>query len=104
MSGSGLQAIESAASVSTPLLVKTQDLLVLLILMLSQTCFLYFHPEGKKNIKRPKLWPIDDVVLTLGSRICKCIHAILGCDTTSRLFGLGKSVSLNNCFVLSLLQ
>ena len=36
-------------------------------------------------------------MLTLGSFICKhilFIHAMLGCDSTSRVFGLGKGVLL----------
>ena len=34
-------------------------------------------------------------MLSLGSFICKhIIHAMLGCDSTSRVFGLGKGVLL----------
>ena len=50
----------------------------------------------KKNSKA-RIWDVKDVKERLGSFICKhilFIHAMLGCDSTSRVFGLGKGVLL----------
>ena len=63
-----------STSVPTTLVDEDTDLLVLLLFNAEPNMLpLYFHPEGKKNTRRPKLWPIYDAVLTLGSRICNCL-------------------------------
>ena len=39
----------------------------------------------------------SQVQRALGGEVCECllqIHAILGCDTTSRIHGIGKGASL----------
>lgn len=44
-----------------------------------------------------RLWDIQQTQATLGEYVCKILpflHAITGCDTTSRLFGIGKPVAL----------
>ncbi len=51
-----------------------------------------------KTSKKPKVWNIHAVKAQLGSEICSNIlflHAILGCDTTSHLYGIGKGTALN---------
>ena len=53
---------------------------------------LYFAPAPKKNSKQ-RVWDINQTKNDLGTFFCKHIlfqHAILGSDTTSRLFGIGK--------------
>ena len=43
------------------------------------------------------MWDIKDVKKQLGPGLCKNIlflHAVLGCDTTSQLYGIGKGTSL----------
>ena len=47
--------------------------------------------------KKNRIWDIRVTQSELGADICNnilFIHAILGCDTTSRLYGLGKGLSL----------
>ena len=46
-------------------------------------------------MKNPKVWNIKAVQEQLGPQICsKHLHAVLGCDTTSHLYGIGKGTSL----------
>jgi len=93
------EAVKSAQCIDTVLVGDDTDLLVLL-------CYhgnldshdLYFRPEPKKNSKNPRLWNVKFVKKPLGPDICNnilFIHAVLGCDTTSRLYGIGKGISLN---------
>ena len=83
------------------------DLLVLLCYHASlESHDLFFCPEPKKNTKQPCTWNIKAVKQRLGPDMCQHIlflHAFLGCDTTSRLHGIGKGASLkkyqtNNSF------
>ena len=67
---------------------------------------LFFCPEPKNNTKQPCTWNIKDVKQRLGPDMCLTIlflHAVIGCDTTYRLHGIGKGASLkkyqtNNSF------
>ena len=75
------------------------DLLVLLCYHAHDTAHhVFFRPESRSNVKkRPKSWNITTTRATLGSLVCCNIlftHAILGCDTTSHIFGLGKRIAL----------
>ena len=91
-------SVESAYHQDTILVGDDTDLLVLL-------CFhadlnakeLIFSPEPKKCTKQRHVWNIKQVKLSLGQELCDNIlflHALLGCDTTSRLYGIGKSASI----------
>jgi hypothetical protein len=56
----------------------------------------YLFNEGK-NMKPGKLWNIKVIADKLSNDVCKRLfisHAILGCDTTSRIYGMGKSLGL----------
>ena len=58
---------------------------------------LFFCPEPKRNTKRPRIWNIKATNQMLGQDICNhilFIHALLGCDTICRLYGIGKGASL----------
>ena len=86
-------AINSAISRDTILVGDDTDLLVLLIhhAPLGQHN-IFFTSEQKKNSKN-RVWNIKEVETGLGSFACKhmlFLHAILGCDTTSCLYGIGK--------------
>ena len=87
------KAIESAHIQDTVLVGDDTDLLVLSLHHLQEaTNNLFFAPEPKKNAKK-RVWDIRHIQIDLGGFICKHIlflHAFLGCDTTSRLFGIGK--------------
>ena len=58
---------------------------------------LYFKPEAKRGSINTRIWGIRATGTALGFILCKqlpFLHALLGCDSTSRLFGYEKSVAL----------
>ena len=102
------KAVQTDTSCNPVLVGDDTDLMVLL----------YYHasleshdhlvcPEPKKNTKQPRTWNIIKTAkLRLGPDICQHILtllAVLRCDTTSRLHGIGKGASFkkyqtNNAF------
>lgn len=92
-------AIQSSKTVNTVVVGEDTDLLILLLHHADMDGKeLYFRPEPKRNAKKVRLWNIKISKEKLGSRICSkllFIHAITGCDTTSRLYGIGKTASLS---------
>ena len=57
---------------------------------------LFFAPEPKSN-KAPRIWDIHTLKEKLGQDTCHLIlfaHALLGCDSTSRIHGVGKGLAL----------
>ncbi len=90
-------AVKSASSCDTVLIGEDTDLLVLLLYHADpKGKNLYFTSEPKKG-KDQKIWDIKAVQECLGQGVCRRLlfgHAILGCDTTSRLNGLGKGLGL----------
>ena len=101
------KAVQSATSCNTVLIGDDTYLLVLLCYHASlESHDLFFCPEPKKNTKQPCTWDIKAVKQRLGPDMCQHIlflHAVLGCDTTSRLHGIGKGASFkkyqtNNSF------
>ena len=101
------KAVQSATSCNTVLVGGDTDLLVLLCYHASLESHDHlFYPEPKKNTKQPRIWNIKAVKQRLGPDMCQHIlflHAVVGCDTTSRLHGIGKGASLkkyqtNNSF------
>lgn len=93
-----LKAIQSATTTNTVLVGDDTDLIVLLCYHASMESHdLFFRPEPKRNTKNPRIWNIKATKQMLGPDICNhilFIHALLGCDTTSRLYGIGKGASL----------
>ena len=78
-----------------------------LILLLHHACLsakngIFLTSESTlKNKSPPKLWNILHVKRCLGDEICQHIlqiHAFLGCDTCSRVYGIGKGATLK-CFL-----
>ena len=92
------KAVEVAREVDTVLVGDDTDLFVLLRYYASLEChIIFFKPELKKGSKNPGVWNITAVKEKLGPELCSNIlflHAILECDTTSQLFGIGKGTSL----------
>ena len=89
-------AVECSKSGRTFLIGEDTDLLVLLC---HQGHYepgeLYFRTD-KRNAKH-KIWDIGRLRLSLGDDLCQMlpfVHAICGCDTTSRLYGIGKGAVL----------
>ena len=98
------KAVESATLMDIALVGEDTDLLILLCYHASLDSHKKFRPEPKKNTKKPRVWSIKTVKEQLGPEICSNIlflHAVLGCDTTSHLYGIGKGTSLKK-FKLSL--
>ena len=91
-------AIQSSRSVTTVLVGDDTDLLVLLCHHAEMNANdLFFKPEPKQRSKTRKTWNIKRTKTSLGANVCANIlfvHAILGCDTTSRIHGIGKGVAL----------
>ena len=83
------KAIESASVQDTVLVGDDTDLLVLLLYHSNPTGNgLFFAPEPNKNAKQ-RVWDLKQAKRDIRPFVCKHIlflHALLGCDTTSRLF------------------
>ena len=90
-------AVESARERNTVLVGDDTDLLVLLCFYTRSDSFdLYFKPEPKANSRR-RVWDMKRIKEQLGDDVCLdllFLHAILGCDTTSRVHGIGKAAAL----------
>ena len=94
------EAVAAASYTDTILVVDDTDLLVLLIHHAKDTTFtVFFRPEKKQASKlQGRCWNIKELRSALGSLVCDNIlflHALLGCDTTSRIFGIGKPSALS---------
>ncbi|KAG1660829.1 Astacin-like metalloprotease toxin 1 [Nymphon striatum] len=92
-------AIDSSATRNTVLIGEDTDFLVLLCHHSRNTQHnIFFMSEQKANVqKAPRCWNISVTRSVLGDDVCEYllfVHAILGCDTTSRVFGIGKKVAL----------
>lgn len=92
-------AASEHTSIPTILVGDDTDLLVLLCFHgKSTTSNLYFRPEPKHGAKhQPKCWSIALLRRTVGPDIYNNVlfmHAILGCDTTSGIYGIGKRAAL----------
>ena len=92
-------AVQSAATKNTVLMADDTDLVILLCYYAEPDgfdLFMQFSTRGTTK-KNRLLWDIKVTQSELGAYICNnilFIHAIFGCDTTSRLYGLGKGLSL----------
>ncbi|CAG2194071.1 unnamed protein product [Mytilus edulis] len=94
-----LTAIESAKTKATVLLGEDTDLLVLLLHHADVTSNSLIFKSGNvsKVNTHIKIWDILKTKLLLGEELCTflpLIHAISGCDTTSRMFGVSKAATL----------
>ena len=91
-------AVESARTSTTVLVGDDTDLLVLLCYHASVDGYdLYFRPEPKANARGARVWHMKKVKEQLGKEVCRNLlyhHAITGCDTTSRLYGVARATVL----------
>lgn len=91
-------AVTQAKTVPIVLVGDDTDLLILLLHYAeANACDLVFRPEPRQRDKTRKTWDIKKAKTSLGSDVCSLIlfiHAVLGCDTTSRVHGLGKGIPL----------
>ena len=90
-------ALKSSLHRETVVIGKDTDVLILLLRHMNpESSSVYLFNEGK-NMKPGKLWNIQVIADKLSNDVCKRLffsHAILGCDTTSRIYGMGKSLGL----------
>jgi hypothetical protein len=95
-------AMQTAKSEATTVIGEDTDLLILLIhyshLLQMTHCPIFFKSDKQKT--NTKSWVIKHVVENLGPSVCAAIlpiHAFLGCDTTSRVYSIGKAAALSKC-------
>ena len=90
-------ALTSAHRYPTVLVGEDTDLLVLLLHYSEEiTKPLYLKSEPKKGCGG-KVWNINSIRDSIGIETCKLLlfaHAFLGCDTTSKRYGVGKATGL----------
>ncbi|KAG1663714.1 ERO1-like protein beta [Nymphon striatum] len=94
-------AVGCADSGETILVGDDTDLLVLLCYHVKDDSDnIFFRPEPKAGTKKsPRCWDIKALQRILGRNVCNYLllaHAMLGCDTTSRVFGFGKGVAIKH--------
>ena len=91
-------AVQPAATKNTVLVADDTDLVILLCYYADPDGFdLFMQCSTRRTTKKNRIWDIKVTQSELGAHICNnilFIHARLGCDTTSRLYGLGKGFSL----------
>ena len=89
-------AKEKAESSPVVVVGEDTDILVLLIHYASSTQHQIFMRSSATSTTK-KIWNIRKAATALGSYACRVlpvVHAITGCDTTSRLFGVGKGSAM----------
>lgn len=95
-------SVESARRINTVLVGDDTDIFILLGYHTELDAFeLFFQPEPKANSIKRQVWNMKVLKEKLGQEVCSNIlfvYAILECDTTSRLYGIGKGVSLKTLF------
>ncbi|CAC5372602.1 unnamed protein product [Mytilus coruscus] len=93
-----LTAVDCALSSEVVVIGKDTDLLVLLIHHVNQQCKRVIFKSDKMAInKKMKIWNIQQTKEFLGEDVCNLLpflHSLTGCDSTSRLFGIGKGLAL----------
>lgn len=101
-------AVASASSKKTVVLGEDTDLLVLLCYHADVSANNIYFISGRnlKNAKLVKQWDVTRTKNILGLNVCRMlpvIHALTGCDTTSKISGVGKAAALkkfmSNAFI-----
>ena len=91
-------SMQLTAKKNTLLVADDTDLVILLCYYADPDGFyLFMQCSTRGTTKKNRVWDIKVTQSELGADICNnilFIHAILGCGTTSRLYGLGKGLSL----------
>eukprot|EP00745_Piridium_sociabile_P030469 TRINITY_DN50548_c0_g2_i3.p1 TRINITY_DN50548_c0_g2~~TRINITY_DN50548_c0_g2_i3.p1 ORF type:complete len:545 (+),score=119.14 TRINITY_DN50548_c0_g2_i3:414-2048(+) len=90
--------LEKAKETETVLIGEDTDLLILLLHHITEEHHpVYFKSSSAKSASTAKVWDLKLAREGLGAEVCRGIlfaHAIGGCDTTSSLFSVGKSLPL----------
>ena len=81
-------AVQSAATKNTVIVADDTDLVILLCYYADPDGFaLFMQCSTRGTTKKNRIW---DIKVTQN----EFIHTVLGCDITSRLYGLGKGLSM----------
>ena len=90
--------VQYAASKNTVVIADDTDVVIILCYYGEPLGFdLFMQSSAKASTKKDRIWNINTTRTELGAKMCDRIlfvHATLGCDTTSRLYGLGRALSL----------
>ena len=91
-------AVGSAETMNTVVIGDDNEFLVLLCYHADMDSYdIFFKPEPKKNLKKNRVWNIKMAKAKLEAEVRNkllFVHAILGCDTTSQVFSIGKGIAL----------
>ena len=88
-------AVASAEENPTVVIGEDTDLLILLCFYanVAHHEIIFRSDINRAGIKMKKTWNISKTKFVIGANICRLlpfIHAFTGCDTTSRIYGIGK--------------
>lgn len=91
-------AIELADQSNVTVVGEDTDVLVLLLFHVKQHHkSVIFRSDITRRVKPPKTWDINRTKAILGDELCyylPFLHALTGCDTTSRIFGISKASAI----------
>ena len=90
-------AIEAAKLKPTVVVGKDTDLMIILIHVAELSDNPLFFKSDEKSKLTAKVWDIKYTKEMLGKDVCNAIlliHALLGCDTASRMNTIGKQTAL----------
>ena len=90
--------IEGSQERRTVVIGEDTDILVILLFHCNPDSKELYFRSDKTNRTSVKIWDIKKTKAMLGTEICKIlplIHALSGCDTTSRLYGVGKAATFH---------
>ena len=94
-------ALAVAEHQTTVVIGEDTDILVLLCHHIKDNHMQIIFRSGKQSHgKGCKTWDINKTAQMLGKDVCKLlpfVHALSGCDTSARFYGIGKSVALKKC-------
>jgi hypothetical protein len=94
-------AVELSEFHEVTVLAEDTDILVLLLYHVDKSRNkITFKSEKHFFGKEAKHWDITKTAIMLGEDVCRVlpfVHAVTGCDSTSRIFGIGKSLALKKC-------
>ena len=86
--------VERSRHCTTTLVGEDTDLLILLLhYSITDDEIIYFRSDANKQSKEHRVYNINPLKETLGGDVCNellFVHAYSGCDSTSRIIGIGK--------------
>ena len=98
-------SVQAVRSQNTVFVGNDTDLLVLMLYHSEMESNVLFLNRSRSNDQR--VWNIKKTKSALGLDFCSNIafvHALLGCDTTSRIHGIEKSVALRLMYIFATKQ